>query len=152
MLNLNILMTDSWRMQWLEYWKYIQTPWYEATIANAFSKIKWTAESIHFQQRLQNSFRTFFTHKLHTYQIYMLCSQDMWNSIFLGHGSSKRIDLPVTLSINISAALSMCVNHDHFHSIEMKHSRRKKETQTMQASTDANSEDCLSIKNTYNII
>lgn len=39
----------------------------------------------------------------------------------------------------------MCVNHDHIHSIEMKFLKGRKR-QTMQASTDANSEDCLSIK------
>lgn len=57
----------------------------------------------------------------------------MWNCIFLNHGSSNKIDLPVTLLINISAALSMCVNHDHIHSSEKKHSRRKRHRQCKKA-------------------
>lgn len=95
-----------------------------------------------------NTSELFLFHINCTHINYICYVHKIWmlNSIFLDHGSSNKIDLPVTLFINISAALSMCVNHDHTHSIEKNHSRRKKETQTMQANTDANSEDCLSKK------
>ena len=71
----------------------------------------------------------------------------MLNSIFLDHRSSNKIHFSEAFFINLSAALSMCgKHHDHIHSTERKHSRREKERQRMQASADANSEDCLSRK------
>lgn len=104
-----------------------------------------------------NTSELFLFHINCTHINYICYVHKIWmlNSIFLDHGSSNKIDLPVTLFINISAALSMCVNHDHTHSIEKNHSRRKRHRQCKQTQMliqKTVSQKKLDIPNTYYIL